>query len=133
MCFKLKNLLEEICVIKTPEAVISKIDQYLATWDRDYHEYWQLLYPIHVKDLLLFTLGFNIENFQFFEDAQLDMWQLNGKNFFIYRIDIDRHHLDLDSEYHLPLDFSKDKGYIPKIAPLSHSDNTKITNQIKSG
>ena len=133
VCFKLRNLLEEICVIKTPEAVIDKIDQYLTTWDRDYHEYWQLLYPMHVKDLLLFTLGFNIESFQFFEDAQLDMWQLNGKNFFIYRIDIDRHHLDLDAEYHLPLDFSKDKGYVPKLAPLSHSDHTKITNQIKSG
>ncbi len=42
-----------------------------------------------VSDLLLFTLGFNVESFQFFEDAQLDMWQLNGKNIFIYKIDID--------------------------------------------
>jgi len=129
---KLRNLLEEMCVIKTPEVVIDKIDQYLATWDRDYHEYWQLLYPMHVKDLLLFTLGFNIESFQFFEDAQLDTWQLNGKNIFIYRIDIDRHHLDLDAEYYLPLDFSKDQGFVPKLAPLSHSDHTKTTNQIKS-
>ena len=132
-CFKLKNLLEAMCVIKTPEFVIDKIDQYLVSWDRDYHEYWQLLYPMHVKDLLLFTLGFNIESFQFFEDAQPELWQLSDNNISIYRIDIDRHHLDLDAEYYLPLNFSKNKGYVPKIAPLSHSDHTKITNQIKSG
>lgn len=132
---KLRDLLEEMCIFVTPEAVIEKIDQYLKNWDREYHEHWQLLYPIHVESLLLLTLGFNIKSFQFFKDAELELWQLKeeNKSMFIYRIDIDRHHLDLDAEYYLPFDFSENKGYIPKLAPLFHSDHTIITNQIKSG
>lgn len=135
ICFKLRDLLEEKCVFETPEVAVKNIDEYLKIWNRDYHEYWQLLYPIHVKCLLLFTLGFNIENFQFFEDAKLELWKLKEENkkIFIYRMDIDRHHLDLDAEYYLPLDFSEIRGYIPKLAPLVHSDHTKLINQIKSG
>lgn len=132
---KLYDLLNEICEdvdIPECEEAKNKIKQYLSYWQRDYHDHWQDLYPIHIKDLLLLTLGLNVANFQFFEDATLDWWKVGDKTIFIYRMDVDRHHLDFDSKNYLPFDFDEENGYIPKIIPLSHGEHSKLTNLYQS-
>ncbi len=135
-CLKLYSLMKQIHSfdVQGCNKVIEKIKNYLEKWrERDYHESWQYLYPLHIKDFILFTLGLNIKNLQFFEDARLELFSFKDKKIYIYRIDIDRHHLDYDSEYYLPFDFSQKFGFMPKLAPLSHGDHTRITNLIKTG
>jgi hypothetical protein len=134
-CVKLYDLIDDISEnidIVECEIAKKKIKVYLEYWQREYHDYWQDLYPTHIKDLLIMTLGLDVANLTFFSDAEIKTWQVGNQTIFIYRIDVDRHHLDHDTTYYLPYYYDESSGYIPKLAPLSHGAHFKLTNLYQS-
>lgn len=134
-CVKLYDLIDDISKntdLVECEIAKKKIKVYLEYWQREYHEYWQDLYPIHIKDLLGMTFGLDVAALTFFSDAEIKSWQVGNQTIFIFRIDIDRHHLDHDTKYYLPFDIEIGRGYIPKLAPLSHGAHSKLTNLYQS-